>query len=79
MLEEIINALVERGWYRYLGEEDLFHWKTKNSNRYVDIELPYIDLYVYADGEKYKTYLAVDELNTFNSLIQFLNNNQEGE
>ncbi len=72
MLEELLEALADMGWCRYLGEEDLCHWKTKHSNRYVDIELPFIDIYTYADEEKYKTWLSIVELHTFDTLVQLL-------
>lgn len=77
MLEDLLETLTNMGWYRYLGEEDLCHWKTKGSNRYVDIELPYIDIYTYADEEKYKSWLSIVELHTFNTLVQFLDSQEE--
>lgn len=77
MLEELLEALANMGWYRYLGKKDLCHWKTKDSNRYVDIELPFIDIYAYADEEKYKTWLSIVELHTFNTLVQLLDSQGE--
>lgn len=72
MLYSAVTRIEQLGWERYLGREDIYHWRTRNSNRYVDICLPYVDIYVYKNEEKYRSWLSVEELNAFNALTQLL-------
>lgn len=40
-------------------------FRFKGSDRYVDLDLPYIDVYVYLDEQKYGSYLTVAETKAF--------------
>ena len=68
-LDDIIAQLEGHGWFRYMGRDDLDHWKT-NTNRYVRLDHPYVDIYFYKNEEKYGSYLTEAELDLFNQLIQ---------
>ena len=66
--EDLTDKLEHLGWRRYMG--DAFNWKFGDTGRFVDIDLPYIDIHIYKDGEKYGSYLSVIEFNLFNELLK---------
>lgn len=69
-LEEIVAQLKKLNWVQYLGNDDYCSWKTDCSNRYVEINGRYIDIFAYSDEEKWGTYLTAEEFDLFNQLIQ---------
>lgn len=76
--EEIVEELRHIGWEMYM--ENVFSWKYGDTGRFVDIDLPYIDIYTYNNGEKYCGYLTSHEFDLFNDLLkceEFLNKHEE--
>ena len=69
-LEEIVAQLNKLGWVQYLGNDDYYNWKTDGSNRYVEIDGRYIDIFAYSDEEKWGTYLTAEEFDLFNQLVK---------
>jgi len=70
-LKAVIKNIEKLGWKRpYRGNYE--YWKYGTTNRYIDIGLPYIDLYVYSDGEKFSSYLTVTEMRLFSDLVDIL-------
>ena len=65
-MKDILKQLEDAGWHQILDK--VFQWY--DSNRYVEIDYPYIDIYVYVEGEKYLGYLAFGELHLFNELCK---------
>ena len=70
--EKIIQSLRQENWEPYMGVENYHYWKTSDSNRYVDIEGVYIDIYVYKDEEKWGTWLNIKEMELFTNLAIIL-------
>ena len=67
--EEIIKKLQDLGWYN----RDYYNcFEYFETGRYVEIDLPYIDFYIYKDEEKYKGYLDVGEFKLFYKLVEIL-------
>ena len=64
----LIKKLECMGWVRYMNDD--YNWQCKN--RYVGIEFPYINIYVFAEQEKWKSYLTVAEFDLFNKLMKKL-------
>lgn len=67
--EEIKAKLKDLEWQDLMGDGLCWKW---GINRYVDIDLPYIDVYCY-DGEtesKVCGYLTSEELELFNALVE---------
>ena len=70
-LKAVIKKLENLDWERiYRGHYG--YWKYRGTNRYVDIDLPYIDFYIYSNEEKCCGYLTAAELDLFNKLVQLL-------
>ena len=65
----IAKKLEKLGWKKY-GFQDYYNWADTNSNRHVQIDLPYIDFFIYQNEEKYKGYLTVAELHLFYRLVK---------
>lgn len=77
--KQVLQALVEAGWEQYMGKDDYRYWRLSGSNRYVDIESPYVDIYAYADEEKWGTYLTIKEMDLFTNLAFILTQEAEEE
>lgn len=63
-MESAKEKLIKLGWEEYIPD----NWKM--DNRYVDMDLPYIDIHCYHDEEKYGSYLTVEEFMLFSELIK---------
>lgn len=70
-MRRIIKKLAKLGWKAYLS--DHMYFKYEGSNRYVDIDLPYIDIYTYTEEGMYKGYLTIKEFKLFYKLSKKLN------
>lgn len=70
-LKAVIKKLENLDWERaYRGNYE--YWKYRGTNRYVDIDLPYIDFYIYSNEEKYCGYLTAAEMHLFSELVDIL-------
>lgn len=66
--KRIIKKLSYLGWYQTDYDENCFRYY--DTNRYVDIDYPYIDIYTYNCGTKYKGYIESKAFLLFAKLLK---------
>ena len=68
-LKRIIKKLHALGWS---DEKDHLLWKYGDTNRYLEIKLPYIDFFILDYTGKWRGYLTVKEFFLFSKLVKKL-------